>query len=134
MDLSARSSCSRRCSRIEDGSEIARPPISETFSADQGRWVTPAANPPYVLPGERTCDYVDMLLYVYTLRKSRAFARLCVDGRVKPGHDDGKRGGTPPHNTRLLSFTLSASRYTSPPISLNLALIWAMPFSISDRV
>jgi hypothetical protein len=29
----------------------------------------------------------------------------------------------PPHNTRLLSFTFSASRYTCPPISLNLALI-----------
>jgi hypothetical protein len=35
------------------------------------------------------------------------------------------------HNTRLLSFTFSASRYTCPPISLNLALICAMPSSIT---
>jgi hypothetical protein len=32
-----------------------------------------------------------------------------------------------PHNTRLLSFTFSASRYTLLPISLNLALIFAIP-------
>src|SRR6185312_7591964 len=35
-----------------------------------------------------------------------------------------------PYKTLLLSLTLSASRYTSDPISLNLALICAMPFSI----
>src|SRR6266850_3502895 len=35
-----------------------------------------------------------------------------------------------PHNTRLLSFTFSASRYTLLPISLNLALIAAMPSSM----
>jgi hypothetical protein len=34
------------------------------------------------------------------------------------------------HNTRLLSFTFSASRYTLDPISLNLALIAAMPSSM----
>src|SRR6202790_4471593 len=34
------------------------------------------------------------------------------------------------HNTRLLSFTFSASRYTLLPISLNLALICAMPASM----
>ena len=38
--------------------------------------------------------------------------------------------GKRPHNTRLLSFTFSASRYTLLPISLNLALIAAMPSSM----
>jgi hypothetical protein len=38
--------------------------------------------------------------------------------------------GRQAHNTRLLSFTFSASRYTSAPISLNLALICAMPSSM----
>ena len=35
-----------------------------------------------------------------------------------------------PHNTRLLSFTFSASRYICPPISLNFSLILAMPSSM----
>jgi len=34
-----------------------------------------------------------------------------------------------PHSTRLLSFTFSASRYKLSPISLNFALIFAMPSS-----
>ncbi|MGY3533662.1 hypothetical protein ACVISU_006430 [Bradyrhizobium sp. USDA 4452] len=38
------------------------------------------------------------------------------------------------HNTRLLSFTLSASRYRFSPISLNLALIVAMPSSMVPEI
>jgi len=48
-----------------------------------------------------------------------------MDARVKPGHDERRA----PHNTRLLSFTFSASRYTLEPISLNFALICFMPSS-----
>jgi TIR domain len=40
-------------------------------------------------------------------------------------------GRLAPHNTRLLSFTFSASRYTCPPISLNFCDICAMPSSIT---
>jgi hypothetical protein len=50
-----------------------------------------------------------------------------MDARVKPGRDEVR---AVPHNTRLLSFTFSASRYTLLPISLNLALIAAIPSSI----
>src|SRR5260370_31508593 len=39
-----------------------------------------------------------------------------------------------PHNTRLLSFTFSASRYRSLPISLNFCDISAMPCSLSFRL
>jgi hypothetical protein len=63
--------------------------------------------------------------------KSRAFApafACSMDARVKPGHDEER---AVPHNTRLLSFTFSASRYTLLPISLNLALICAIPSSIT---
>ncbi len=59
--------------------------------------------------------------------KKPGFRPALMDGRVKPGHDGGGSGA---HNALLLSFTLSASRYTLLPISLNLALIWAMPSSI----
>jgi hypothetical protein len=38
--------------------------------------------------------------------------------------------GRNPHNTRLLSFTFSASRYTLLPISLNFWLIAAIPSSM----
>ena len=38
------------------------------------------------------------------------------------------------HNTLLLSFTASASTYTSPPICLNFSLICAMPCSLSLRL
>ena len=55
-----------------------------------------------------------------------------MDARVKPGHDE--REGRRPHNTRLLSFTFSASRYTLLPISLNLALICAMPSSMVPEI
>jgi hypothetical protein len=57
----------------------------------------------------------------------RPTIRIRMDARVKPGHDE--EGGD--QSTRLLSFTFSASRYTCPPISLNLALICAMPSSIT---
>ncbi len=53
-----------------------------------------------------------------------------MDGRVKPGHDGGGGESGLQDNALLLSFTFSASRYTLPPISLNLALIWAMPSSM----
>jgi hypothetical protein len=49
-----------------------------------------------------------------------------MDARVKPGHDEERV----PHNTRLLSFTFSASRYTLLPISLNFWLIAAIPSSM----
>src|SRR6185437_3651727 len=38
------------------------------------------------------------------------------------------------HSTRLLSFTFSASRYTLEPISLNLALMLAMPSSMVPEI
>jgi hypothetical protein len=50
-----------------------------------------------------------------------------MDARVKPERDAER---SVPHNTRLLSFTFSASKYTLDPISLNLALIVAMPSSM----
>src|ERR1700742_2745634 len=47
-----------------------------------------------------------------------------------PGHDEHQV----PHSTLLLSFTFSASRYTLLPISLNLALICAMPSSMVPEI
>src|SRR5258708_34721465 len=43
------------------------------------------------------------------------------------GSSPGMTSRVPPHNTQLLSFTFSASRYTFLPISLNLALIFDLP-------
>ena len=54
-----------------------------------------------------------------------------MDARVKPGHDVcGVVSVLPYDSALLLSFSFSASRYTALPISLNLALIWAMPSSM----
>jgi len=58
-------------------------------------------------------------------------AAFPMDARVKPGHDEER---APPHNTRLLSFTFSASRYTLLPISLNFCDICAMPSSITPDI
>jgi hypothetical protein len=51
-----------------------------------------------------------------------------VDARHKAGHDGVY------HSARLLSFTASASTYTSLPIALNFSLISAMPCCASFSV
>jgi len=81
--------------------------------------------------------FVEMLTVAgashWICKKNRADARLFF--QRMPGSNPGMTmREREPHNTLLLSFTLSASRYTLAPISLNLALICAMPCSLSFKV
>src|SRR4051812_167048 len=83
------------------------------------RWVSQGLNPSYGLPQ----------FILATQRKaglSPGLFAFPMGAQFKPGHDEEPVS----HNTRLLSFTFSASRYTLLPISLNLALICAMPSSM----
>jgi hypothetical protein len=48
-----------------------------------------------------------------------------------PWHDEQR---TRSYNTRLLSFTFSASRYTLLPISLNFCDIFAIPSSMTPDI
>jgi hypothetical protein len=84
----------------------------------------------HAVPAHKMADDCQTVSDIVTSRDKR-MAKLSLGhqlfGRVPRSSPDLTSGA---HNTRLLSFTFSASRYTLLPISLNFSLILAMPSSM----